>query len=72
MTRQEHIAWCKKRALAYLDPGPYYSLRDAFASMASELSKHDDTANMKGIVMVGMFEVQKGEGAIRKWINGFN
>lgn len=71
-TRQEHMEWCKKRALAYLDPGEYYSVQDAAASMASDLSKHDETSVPPELAMVGLMEVQNGEAAVRKWINGFN
>ena len=39
MTRDEHLEWCKKRALEYLDEG---DLQNAFASMGSDLSKHPD------------------------------
>lgn len=40
MTRDEHIAWAKGRALEFVEQG---ALGDAFASMASDLSKHDAT-----------------------------
>ena len=33
MIRQEHLDWCKKRALEYCDKG---DVQDAFASMASD------------------------------------
>lgn len=75
MSRAEHLAWCKKRALQYLEPGPYYSLRDAYASMCSDISKHEGTsAGQETIMALGMAELMKGEdeGAIRRWINGFN
>lgn len=71
-TRQEHLDWCKKRALAYLEPGEFYSVRDAVASMSSDLSKHDETAVAPELAMIGMLEIGKGEAAVRKWINGFN
>ena len=38
MTRDEHLAWAKKRALAYLDME--HDVQNAFASMASDLKKH--------------------------------
>lgn len=41
MNRDEHVAWCKTRALAYVDAG---DLNNAFASMCSDLRKHPDTA----------------------------
>lgn len=73
MGRQEHLDWCKKRALEYLDPTPYYSVQDAYASMCSDMGKHEGTsAGNDAIFAIGMGELMKGEDAIRKWINGFN
>lgn len=40
MTRAEHIAWCKQRALEYVDNG---DLQNAYASMHSDLQKHPET-----------------------------
>lgn len=40
MTRAEHLDWCKQRALEYVERG---DCSDAFASMASDLNKHDGT-----------------------------
>lgn len=45
-TREEHLAWCKKRALAYVEIG---QLDNALASMGSDLRKHPDTANHAGM-----------------------
>ena len=39
-TRADHLAWCKTRALQYLDAG---DLDNAFASMISDLRKHPET-----------------------------
>jgi len=44
-TRQEHLEWCKKRALEYIDIN---DLQQAFASMVSDLNKHPET---KGLVL---------------------
>lgn len=43
MTRDEHLAWCKRRALEYLDEG---DVVNALTSMQSDLSKHEE---LKGI-----------------------
>ena len=74
MNRQEHIAWCKERALEYLDPGPHYSVQEAVASMGSDLGKHEETRGptMTPLVMLGMMEIARGENAVRRWIEGFN
>ena len=42
MNREEHLAWCKKRALEYLDQDPP-DLKNALASLVSDLSKHEET-----------------------------
>lgn len=40
MTRFEHLEWCKKRALEYIDSG---DIKNAYASMASDMMKHPET-----------------------------
>src|SRR6476660_9902729 len=42
LTRDEHLAWCKRRALEYVDAG---DLTRAVASMTSDLKTHPDTDN---------------------------
>lgn len=37
-TRADHLAWCKQRALQYVDAG---DLTGAYASMTSDLGKHE-------------------------------
>lgn len=44
-TRAEHLAWCKARALQYVDAG---DVENAFASMISDLNKHPDTEGHAG------------------------
>lgn len=39
-TREEHLEWCKQRALEYCDAG---KPQEAYASMASDLGKHPET-----------------------------
>jgi hypothetical protein len=41
VSRAQHLAWCKERALHYLDRGDY---SQAIASMGSDLTKHKETA----------------------------
>jgi hypothetical protein len=45
MTRQEHLDWCKLRALQYYDTG---DVNQAFASMSSDFSKHPETEEHGG------------------------
>jgi hypothetical protein len=71
LTRDEHLAWCKRRALEYVDTG---DLTHAVASMASDLKAHPDTDNpaLNGLVMIGMMYVTDGDkAAAQRWINGF-
>lgn len=72
MIREEHLAWAKERAIAELDAG---STENAFASMASDLGKHQELAEHIGIKL-GMMQVASGfmttPEQYRKWIVGFN
>ena len=71
MTRDEHLAWCKRRALEYVDAG---DLTNAVASMGSDLKKHPDTDNptLSGLVRIGMMYVTDGDkAAVQRWIEGF-
>jgi hypothetical protein len=72
VTRAEHLAWCKQRALEYADRG---DVTNAIASMASDLGKHPETENhgamelMMMMAMVGKFD---RPGELRKFIEGFS
>jgi hypothetical protein len=71
-TRDEHVAWCKKRALEYVDRG---DLTQAMASMVSDLNKHPDTQGHSGcdLGMMMMFTGHlKTTQEMRKFIEGFN
>lgn len=71
-TRDEHLAWCKKRALEYCDIG---DMNKAFASMASDLNKHPETEKHSGIelgMMMLLGGYLKSPVKMREWINGFN
>lgn len=39
-SRADHLAWCKERALEYVELG---DTKNAFASLMSDLNKHPDT-----------------------------
>jgi hypothetical protein len=72
MNRAEHLAWCKQRALAYVDAG---DLQNAFASMASDLNKHPETANHAGAelgMMMMMGGLLTSPADMRPFIEGFN
>ena len=71
LTRDEHLAWCKRRALEYVDAG---DLTQAVASLASDLKTHPDTDNpaLNGLVMIGMMYVTDGDkAAVQRWIELF-
>ena len=73
MNRSEHLQWCKDRANAYVDMG---DLEQAFASMGSDIRKHDETRNHESTIMLGMQLMMIGDldtpEKMRKFINGFN
>jgi len=73
MTRQKHLAWCKKRAMEYVDAGDYHS---AVTSMLSDLGKHPETeASSSGLLaQLGMMELMRGptRDSITRYIQGFN
>lgn len=70
-TRTEHLEWCKKRALVYCDMG---DLKQAYASMGSDLGKHPETENHAAIqlgfqmLLGGMLDTPA---KMRKFIEGF-
>ncbi len=72
MTRQEHIQWCKDRALEYVERG---LLGEAVASMLSDLKKHDETREHAAIPLT-MDLMMSGHLAtpedVRRHIEGFN
>ena len=72
ISRAEHLAWCKKRALEYCDIG---DVNQAYASMASDLGKHPETSNHAAI-QLGMMMLAAGHlGSpmkMREFIKGFN
>ncbi len=51
MTRDEHIAWAKQRAMDELDFGGGPST--AVASVMSDLRKHPETRNHTAIMLMG-------------------
>lgn len=72
MTRSEHMVWCKKRALEYLDKG---DIQEAVTSMMSDLQKHPETALSPGnpLTMLGMMAIMNRDmDEARRFITGFN
>jgi hypothetical protein len=72
MTREEHLAWCKKRAHEYLERG---DTANAIASMMSDLNKHPETAIGSGGILsqMGLMAAMSGShDEARRYIDGFN
>lgn len=72
MTRSEHLAWAKERALEYVAAG---DLGQAFTSMASDLRKHDELIDHPGLLMGSMLFFGghlNSEPEMRDWVEGFN
>ena len=72
MTRSEHLQWSKDRALEYVKIGEF---PQAWASMTSDLQKHDETADHTAIGL-GMMLFMGGQLStapeMENFINGFN
>jgi hypothetical protein len=72
MSRKDHLAWCKTRALEYVDAG---ELKNAVSSMLSDMTKHPETNSPAlGVLMLSaMKDVANGDtAAVRRWVEGFN
>lgn len=69
MTRDEHVEWCKKRAREYLDRG---DVKNAIASMLSDMRKHPDCGVNSALEMLGLMEAINNDMAgARRFIEGF-
>lgn len=70
MTREEHLAWCKKRALENVDAG---LLALAVISMRGDLNKHPETLGLAAVTLPPVDVVRHGPVAqiVRQWIEGF-
>lgn len=72
VSRQDHLVWCKNRALEYVEMG---DIAQAWASMASDLHKHPETdwhpaLDLGTMLIVGGHLSSQEE--MRKFIEGFN
>lgn len=72
ISRAEHLAWCKQRAIEYCAAG---DTSQAFASMTSDMRKHPETENH---IALGLgFRLMLGGHLsivrqMREFIEGFN
>lgn len=72
MDRNEHLQWCKDRALEYVRAG---DLTNAIASFQSDMRKHGETANHSALDLMSMMLFGghlSTAPEIEKFIQGFN
>lgn len=72
MTAVEHIDWCKKRAMEYVDAGEPYN---ALASLQSDLRKHFETARHPALELGAMLTATghlNTTEQVRQWIGGIS
>jgi hypothetical protein len=72
MERNEHLQWCKDRAMEYINRG---EINEAFASFNSDMNKHPETANHSALKLGAMLFFGghlKSTYDMEKWIKGFN
>jgi hypothetical protein len=72
--RAEHLQWCKDRALEYVARG---DLRNAMASMLSDLQKHPGTAlpataTPTLAILAAVYVRDHDVDGMRRWVEGFN
>jgi hypothetical protein len=76
-TREEHLALCKTRAIAYIERG---MLCDAMTSMLSDLTKHPETKRIadadtsagRALFSLALLYERNGDReAMRRWVEGF-
>lgn len=76
MTRQEHLDWCKQRAIRYLDQGVNEGgAVTALVSFIADLGKHDETKNDPAIQTGTQLYLSgnlKTPEQVRKFIDEFN
>lgn len=72
MNRQEHLQWCKDRAMALLYND---DINGAYASFNSDMSKHIETSNHlaleKGMTLLISNNLSTKD-QMKQWIEGFN
>jgi hypothetical protein len=69
-TRDEHLRWCKDRALEYWRAG---DLQNACVSMVSDLEKHEETKNSNSsLLALGIIYVTNNDyDGMKRWIEGW-
>lgn len=73
MTRAEHLAWCKQRAIQEMEFS--HDPKQGVISMLSDLRKHPETATHAGAELGTMLMLGghlRTEQDVREFIEGFN
>lgn len=72
-TRQEHLQFCKDRAMEYVKEG---NLLEAVTSMMSDLGKHPETTATGALAALGLLAMQQAQAGdvdgVKRYIQGFN
>lgn len=77
MTRAEHLKWCKERAMAEFDyylpkEGIEAAVRNAKASMLSDLGKHPETADSQKTAGFLLMMPLRTREEVKHFVDGFN
>lgn len=77
MTRTEHLAWCKRRAMQEFDyylkeEGIEAAVQNASASMVSDLGKHPETASSQQTAVMLMLLPMSSRRDVQRFVEGFN
>lgn len=67
-TRQEHLKWCKERAMEYVNAG---DIQQGVTSMLSDLNKHPETQGSVGVGVMISLAVRDLDSA-KRFVEGFN
>lgn len=67
-SREDHLEWCKTRALEYIDRG---DSRNAVLSFISDMSKHPETENNRALQILPLI-INSSPMEVKKFIQGFN
>ena len=78
MNIDEHIAWCKNRAIEEYDfynktEGHFQAVQNGCASMASDMNKHDETRNnaTNSFIILSIPDLQR-KGTRQHFVNFIN
>jgi hypothetical protein len=70
MTKEEHVHWCKQRAIEYLNRG---DVANAITSMLSDMRKHPETKMNSALEMFALGVAIRDDATdARRFIEGFN